>query len=226
MLIGLQACGGGDSDGDDTFVEPEKNPIEALNSAPSIPVLVYPDDELVCIDNALEFRWTTASDVDGDPVTYTIQVAKDASFADIVYEISTGEIKASTFLEKGSTFFWRTMATDNISDSAYSKAWKFYTEAAAVTNQLPSQPQLIAPAMDQILTATSADLSWKVADTETLTYDLYFGTQVAPPLYREALNAPAATVAITPGSVYYWQIISKDARGGASIGPIWRFSAE
>ncbi|MEW4923169.1 hypothetical protein [Algibacter sp. 2305UL17-15] len=47
----LSACSGGES-GDDT-------PPVSKNNIPTTPILVYPTNNLLCIDNTLEFEWNT-----------------------------------------------------------------------------------------------------------------------------------------------------------------------
>lgn len=224
LAINILGCGGGD----DGFVEPEKKPIEISNSVPSTPALTYPSNELVCIDNELKFKWAASSDADGDVVSYLIQIANDESFTDVVNETTTENITMTILLEKGRTFHWRVLANDNETNSEYSKPWKFYTEAEAVTNQLPSQPELIAPIMDETIVGTTTNLSWNVTDddNDVLTYDLYFGLEDDPLLYKEGLDNSFLEVSVVVNKTYYWKIISRDGKGGVSIGSIWSFTTQ
>lgn len=208
--------------------EPMENPIEN-NVAPSTPSLIYPSNELVCIDNELEFEWNASTDEDGDPITYYVEVAYDRDFLEMVEAITTNELTRLFLLDKGETLYWRARASDDESNfSNYSSIWRFYTEAEPEANQLPSQPELLNPAIDTIVTGLTADLTWNTSDGDgdPLIYDLYFGINENPPLHEEGYENSTYTISIEAGNTYYWKIVSKDNRGGVSIGPIWSFSAE
>ncbi|MEH6681118.1 MAG: SusE domain-containing protein [Sediminicola sp.] len=223
----LLGCGG-NKDDDQSIVPPDKEP-ETSNSAPSVPVLIYPGNGLLCIDNQLEFTWEASMDADGDPISYTVQVANDEQFTDIVSEtISTGT-KTVILLEKGKTLYWRVLATDvqtNISD--YSPSWKFYTEGEAIVNQLPFPPELVSPALNETVSATSTTLSWHGTDPDNddLSYDVYFGTVPNAPLVSENVTINSYQAQLSPNSFYYWGIVIKDGAGGTTFGPVWSFRTE
>ena len=56
MLI---SCGGGDSSPNE----------EAKNTAPTVPTLVTPADNQLCITNNLNFEWNAATDAEKNPIT-------------------------------------------------------------------------------------------------------------------------------------------------------------
>ena len=223
VLLGCSSDGGNDS-----IEEPIENPVE-INEAPSTPLLVFPSNELICIENELKFEWNEAIDNDGDPITYFVEVANDVDFSDMAQEISTLELSTVMLLEKGQTLFWRVRASDNKTNySNYSDIWKFYTEAEPEPNRLPSQPELLNPAINTMVSGSNIDLTWNTTDEDgdPLIYDLYFGTDENPPMHLEGYEKTVYSISIEAGNSYYWKIVSKDNKGGVSIGPIWNFFTE
>jgi len=55
-------------------------------------------------------------------------------------------------------------------------------------------------------------------------YDLYFGTTETPELVSENQSETTYVSTVSSASNYYWKVVVKDGKGGASIGPVWRFS--
>ena len=224
----LFGCGG-NSDDEIAITPPEEPNIDAINLAPSIPVLIYPSNELLCIDNELEFSWEASVDNEGDPISYTIQVASDVQFTNIISEAISNDTKTVILLEKGQTLFWRAIASDNQNNiSNYSTHWKFYTEGEPIVNQLPFQPELVNPNLGETVSESLILLSWNGsdADNDDLMYDVYFGTTPNMPLVAEDLQTNSFEVSLTANSLYYWRIVTKDGTGGATIGPVWSFRTE
>lgn len=198
------------------------------NTAPSIPTLVIPTDNKLCVDNTVAFQWNQSTDTNNDPVTYQIQVAKDNAFAQIVKTaegLTTGQTVA---LEKNMAYYWRIKATDSKgSSSDYSPTYKFYTSGDAVINHLPFSPQLVEPAVNTILNITTATLKWNATDvdaTDVLVYDVYFGT-TNPPIGKISENSTSNTkdVTLEPAKEYFWKVVAKDNKGGETIGQVWKF---
>ena len=75
-----------------------------------------------------------------------------------------------------------------------------------------------------------ADLSWTGGDPDpgdTVTYDVYFGTDFTPMLVAEGLSTPS----YDPGplafeTTYYWNIVSIDNHEASTTGDIWEFTTE
>lgn len=221
-LIGLLlcSCGGGSGDGSDEVV--------AENRAPSVPTLVAPTNNLLCIDNALVFQWNVSSDPDSDAVTYQIQISKDNQFSQIDYTNSSQTPNKSVSLEKGVRYYWRVKAIDskNLS-SEYSTVYQFYTEGIGLVNHLPFVPSLIKPDLSSVTNASSVVLEWNASDVDVndiLSYDVYFGTTNPPTLkVSSAQNTKTYTQALNMAATYYWRVDVKDNKGGIAKGQVWRF---
>lgn len=221
-IVGLLfiSCSGG---GDDPVTTPA-----VKNSAPTIPSLVAPTDNKLCINNIVGFQWNPSTDANNDAITYQIQVAKDNTFSQIVKTIENAINTEGTQLEKGIAYYWRIKATDSKGlSSNYSATFKFYTAADAVVNHLPFSPELVDPAINTVLNTTTATLKWNASDVDAsdiLSYDVYFGT-TNPPTSKISENTAAKTLDVTlePAKEYFWKVVVKDNKSGETIGQVWKF---
>ena len=221
ISISLWSCGGG---GD----EPTPPPV---NTAPTVPTLASPVNNSLCIDNVLNFQWSASTDGQGDAITYQIQVAKDNLFAQIAHSLTSTTTSKSITLEKGIAYYWRVKATDSKSAASnYSATFSFYTEGVGVTNHLPFSPVLVSPALNSVQTTATVNLQWTASDvdaSDTLTYDVYFGT-ASPPTVVTSANQSAATLTktVAASTTYYWKVVVKDSKGGQTIGQVWSFKTD
>lgn len=216
------SCSGGS--GDDDVTSP---PIET-NVAPTIPTLVYPTNNLLCINNILDFEWNASTDSNNDNITYTIQVSKDNQFNQIDFTANSPSTIHTFTLEKGIAYYWRVKATDsNNASSNYSSTFNLYTEGEGVSNHLPFSPELVNPILNAIEQSGSINLEWVGSDTDNdpLTFDVYFGTENPPTtLVSENQNESTLNANTISATNYYWKIVVKDDNGGNTIGQIWNFS--
>jgi len=221
--IVLWSCSGG---GDDPKPVPP-----AENKVPFTPTLLAPTNGKLCIDNSVSFQWNTATDPDGDIITYQIQVAKDNQFTQIAHSLNESSTIKIISLEKGMAYYWRVKATDSKSlSSSYSTVFNFYTEGSGETNHIPFSPELVKPVLNEIVQTTTATLEWNANDvdaTDVLTFDVFFGT-ANPPITKIVDNQTAKklNVNLDASKSYYWKVVVKDNSGGETIGQIWNFKTD
>ena len=220
-IIGLIFFSCSKSGGDEPVVEPK-------NTAPTIPLLVTPTDNKLCVDNTVTFQWNNSTDTSTDVITYQIQIAKDNQFSQIAKSAEGTANSQTIALEKNTAYYWRIKATDNKNlSSDYSITYKFYTSGEAVVNHLPFAPELILPAVNSNVNPGMTTLSWNAYDvdiTDKLVYDVYFGT-TNPPTQKIFENKDSKTVDVATVTVkeYYWKIVVKDNKGGETAGQVWKF---
>jgi len=219
----LWSCGGGG--GDDP-----PSPPTPTNKAPSTPTLVGPANNLLCIDNTVDFQWNTATDPEGDAITYQIQVSKDNTFTQVVQTLNGSATSRSISLEKGIAYYWRVKATDNKNaSSSYSSTYNFYTEGTGESNHLPFSPVVVNPLLNAVEQGTTASLQWTASDVDNdpLTFDVYIDTN-NPPATKvgDNLSATTFTVDLIASSNYFWKIVVKDDKGAQTIGQVWNFQTD
>ncbi|WP_372767146.1 hypothetical protein [Lutibacter sp.] len=223
ISISLWSCGGG---GD--------TPPPLINKAPTTPVLTSPTNNLLCINNVVNFQWNASTDPDGDPITYQIQVAKDNLFSQIAHTVTSTNASKSISLEKGNAFYWRVKATDNKSAASdYSATFSFYTEGDGITNHLPFSPLLISPTLNEVVhdAPKTTALLWTASDVDNdaLTYDVYFDTNNPPTAIdngNKNISSNSTSVTLAASTSYYWKVVVKDGKGGQTIGQIWNFTTD
>lgn len=227
ILLGCSKSSVDEKEPQITLPEPEPQPV--VNEAPSIPLHVYPDNDLVCLESEINFAWESSSDPENDPVSYVLEISQQDDFSDISAEAATAELSKTISLEKGKTYYWRVMAQDdNGNQSDFSSVFVFYTEPDPVVNHVPSMPELVKPVLNSVLEETLVQLSWSATDQDgdALEYDLYFGTDPEPPILNNSIVNPEFEINVTPGNTYYWKIVVKDGKGGIAIGPVWSFGTK
>ena len=223
VVVLLCAC----SKSDDNPVPPPTEE-ETLNTAPTVAVKVYPTNGLLCTENPLEFRWNSATDKEGDAITYEIEVASDAAFTNIIEKASVNGTNKTITLEKGIEVHWRVRAKDSKNEYGdYSPYWTFYTEGEGITNYLPFTPTPLHPILNTKVSGSSVILEWSSTDVDgdPLVYDVYFGPTTPPIIVKEDNMEATYEVNIEMEQTYYWQIIVKDGKGGESVGDIWKFKS-
>jgi len=219
--IVIWSCGGG---GDDP------PPVEPENNAPTTPTTIYPKNNELCIDNTVNFQWNASTDPDGDAITYTVEVSEKSSFSPIIQTKTTSATSVSISLDKGTVFYWRVSAKDNEDSSDNSSENEFYTEGDGIVNHLPFSPDIIAPNLGETITAANVTLQWTAEDvdtSDTLTYDVFFGT-TNPPTAKEGDNISAKTLSVdlTSSTNYFWYVVVKDDKGGETQGQVWNFTTD
>lgn len=217
----LWSCGGGGGDN-----PPTPTPV---NHAPTKPTLVDPINNSLCIDNVVNFQWNASTDSDGDAITYEIQVATDNQFSNIAHTFTQSATSKNITLEKGVAYYWRVKAKDSKDSSDYSSTFQLYTEGEGEINHLPFSPALVSPDLNNVVQETSTTLEWTASDVDndTLTFDVYFGTDEDPvTIASENQTATTLDVNLEASTNYYWKVVVKDTNGGQTIGQVWNFKTD
>lgn len=217
-LILFSSCSSGGDEGE-------------TQTPPTIPSLAYPTNNLVCIDNVVEFKWNASTDSQNDVITYQLDVATDNAFTKNVVTSTTTLLSKSLSLEKGKFYYWRVKAIDSKANvSNYTAVYTFFTENEKIVNHLPFIPEIKTPVLHSSISSSTTTLSWTAVDTDNdnLLYDVYLGTS-NPPTQKvgtELTTSSFVTNSLSVNTKYYWYVVVKDAKGGTTIGQVWNFSKQ
>ena len=222
LLMLLWSCGGGN----------ETPPPVSVNNAPTTPTLVYPTNNLLCVENPIECKWNASIDSDvGDVITYQLEVAENIEFTQGKQIFSGTTLTQSVPLLEDVAYYWRVKASDSEDSSSYSAVYKFYTYGEGVKNHLPFLPELIKPELGSVMQTATAVLEWSADDvdaTNILSFVVYFGKDEAnlPVVSADQSLTKFETSALETSTTYYWKVVVKDGQGGQTIGQIWNFTTD
>ena len=98
-----------------------------------------------------------------------------------------------------------------------------------ITNNPPNTPSNPNPSNGASGVSLNKDISWVCTDPDgdSLTFDIYFGTNPDPPLVKSDHSSKS----YNQGSMiyltkYYWKIVAKDDKGAITEGPVWSFTVQ
>jgi len=203
------------------------NPLEAgLNHAPNAPSSPYPADGATNQGTSLTLGWSCADPDSGDALSYDVYLGTTNPPTTAVSTNQTTRSLAQSGLSLSTTYYWKVVAKDNHATETQGTVWRFST--GSTPNNPPTMPANPNPASGATGQPLNLTLSWTGGDPDpgdTAKYDVYFDT-ANPPVVRVAQDLVPASLArsgLSPTTNYYWQIVSKDRRGGMTTGPIWNF---
>ncbi|UCD14363.1 MAG: PKD domain-containing protein [Thermoplasmatales archaeon] len=168
----------------------------------------------------IDLNWT-GGDPDGDPVTYDVYFGTNSTPPKVVSN-QTNTSYDPGILNENTTYYWQIIAWDNQSASNKSLLWQFTTGI----NNPPNQPSDPSPVNGSTGVNINVDLSWTGGDpdNDTVTYDVYFGTNSTPPkVVSNQTNTSYDPETLDVETTYYWQIVAWDDIGAFTKGPIWEF---
>lgn len=129
-------------------------------------------------------------------------------------------------IERAAAFRWFVEYVHN-NDIKKSAIWNFYNAGPGVQNYAPFPVEIVSPAMAQSLPATNlVTLEWSGSDIDNdiVAYDVYFGTDNSPEIIETGITTTQTTVTVASGSIYYWNVITRDAAGNTSESGVYQFA--
>ncbi len=215
----------------------------ALNDPPDPPDTTNLGDEVQDRPPVVEWEESTGNDDYGpsdDEITYIVE-SKDKNSDTWAEDCQTKGLSCE--LDRwdwspGEWGRWRVRAYDGHESSAWapSKNGDYF---AMSQNRPPYAPYSPTPANGATDQPTDVTLEWKSDgdpdDGDTVTFDVYFGTDPTPddgiPLlgwWSEKVATDHTSTSYDPGELelntqYYWKIVAKDDQGARTESEIWDF---
>ncbi len=125
-------------------------------------------------------------------------------------------------LALNTTYYWYVVSLGDGKNTT-GALWSFDT---AVTNPPPGAPSFPAPVNGAISVPFTQELGWTASDPESqpLEYDVYFGTDPAPPFLVHVTSASHQVTDLVENTKYYWRVVAIDPDGGSASGAVWSFT--
>jgi photosystem II stability/assembly factor-like uncharacterized protein len=170
---------------------------------------------------SIQLAWTdNATDED------TYYVERSALDNQSFHRVGTLGANVVAFTDTGlvnaSRYYYRVCAAHGTAFSGYSNE----VSAVAVANDPPNTPTVVFPTNNSTGLVVSPLLRWSATDpdSDTLTYDVYFGTAANPPLDASGLTQASLQKSnLDTSTTYYWRVVAKDTYAETS-GPVWSFT--
>lgn len=99
----------------------------ALNKAPSTPILVTPEDGSENLELSIKFVWSS-SDPEGDTLNYRLELKNDLNNDILIFENISDTTYVVSDLKYGTKYFWQIAANDEINSEVLSQVRAFKTK--------------------------------------------------------------------------------------------------
>ena len=170
------------------------------------PVLVAPENGALGVSLTPTLSWSGSVGA----ASYGVYLGTSSSPPPVTS--TTGTSYAAGPLIGGTVYNWRVVA--NGSGSSSSATWSFTTQVAA--------PALVSPVNGATGVSLAPTLAWSASANAT-SYDVYFGTQVSPPLVTSTTATSYDPGPLSESALYFWRVVARDA-WSASTSAVWSFT--
>lgn len=189
--------------------------------------LVFPFEDELCnegtnltpTESTIFFEWEPNDNAE----MYTLSIENLNTAAIETYE--TIDFIIPITLERAEAFRWF-VSYNYQEETKTSAVWNFYNAGPGVQTYAPFPAQIISPSMAQTINATnSVSLQWSGSDVDNdiVAYDVYFSNSNPPDLISSDTTASQLSVSVISSSIYYWNIVTKDAAGNTSESGVYQF---
>jgi hypothetical protein len=191
------------------------------NSPPLAPSSPIPLNNSFNVSVFADLSWTCSDPDPDDSITYDVYVGsslppplQSANQTNTSYDMEK--------LDYNKVYYWRIVAWDLYDNGTAGPLWLFHT----VANQPPNVPSNPEPADGATYVSTYTVLNWTSGDPydDLVTYDLFFGTTLPPPLLAaDLIESSFSPDKLENNTQYYWRIRASDQLHLNTTGPLWTF---
>ncbi|NOR19836.1 MAG: S8 family serine peptidase [Xanthomonadales bacterium] len=164
------------------------------------------------VSNSTGLTWVAGSDTDSHDVYFGTNPSPTFQGNQVSASYNPGLLADSTI------YYWR-IGEVNANGTTGGSVWSFTTETPPVQPGQASSPNPFDGVPD---VSSSPNLAW-MAGTDTISHDVYFGTNASPAFQGNQTAAIYTPGALADANTYYWRI---DEVNGAlkTAGPVWSFT--
>ncbi|NJD22512.1 MAG: T9SS type A sorting domain-containing protein [Melioribacter sp.] len=191
-------------------------------TTPGTPILSSPANGAADQPTTVTLSWSSVTNA----TSYYLQVAKDATFNNKVFDDSTltSNYKQVSSLTQATQYFWRVNARNSIGVSNWSSVWSFTTVSQQT---IPSTPVLSSPTNGTIDEPLNPILLWNNILSATkyrlqIAKDISFGNII----YDDStLTSNSKQVGpLTQTTQYFWRVNAKNSAGTSNWSSVWNFT--
>ncbi|KLO24247.1 hypothetical protein X275_00755 [Marinitoga sp. 1197] len=157
-----------------------------------------------------------ATDLDGDEILYDIYLSKNKNLE----KIETNYTKTEYYpkLLSNTKYYWKVVAKDGKHEIS-SNIFSFSTTT-------PPKISLKSPKNGSVDNPLIVTLEWDASDDNNneLKYDIYFGKDKDPKLFKNNLTNKTFTTDILEEATYYWKVVAKNSKNASTASEIWTFT--
>lgn len=212
--------------------KPETSDAPAPVKTPAKAMLLLPAQNEPCTNglvvsstqSTIQFKWNKADNTDA----YDL-VLKNLESGAITTHPAAANTQIDLTIARNMPFSWYIVSKSSSSSATIqSDTWKFYNAGPADVSYAPYPADAMVPALGANVTATGGKitLDWNGgdADNDIVSYDVFFGTTNTPALLSgNVVNSILPDVTVASNTLYYWKVITKDAKGNKSDSGIYQF---
>lgn len=202
-ILLLNSCGKSGSE------NPPKKELGAFN-------LIFPDNNQLCtegqdsgVDNtSIELKWTASENA----TSYIIELVNQSNNS--IEKLTASTSSKTIIVTKNTQFTWKVLAQLD-ETTKESSTWNFYTEGNSVDNYTPFPATITFKDNND----NTIDVFWSSTDldNDSITYDIYIGTNATPPIFLENTTDTSTTnYSINYGTTYTIIVISKDSNNNSA----------
>jgi hypothetical protein len=184
--------------------------------------LISPVNNSKIFTTSVELNWEVINNYHPS-IVFDIKLSTTDPPLNIIEQNYTGTKLIVDDLKNGETYYWTVIPRlNNINGTCISGIWSF-----TIDIRLP-RVILKIPENNSVITSTLPTLAWSLEydGIETVTYDVYFGTSIDPPLKHEKLTTTYFAIdnSLEDNFTYYWKIIPWVGEYQGSESEIWSFT--
>lgn len=199
-----------------------------VNHPPYEPVNPVPPNGATNVDQNANLAWECNDPDPGDTLTFSVYFGTVSPPPLVVSDITEFTYDPGE-MAGGTVHYWQISARDNWGSETTGPIWSFTTYEGE--NNPPNTPSEPYPENASADVAIDVTLTWVGGDPDpgdTVTYDLYFGTNPSPPVAQRDLTNPQYTppAPLDYSTTYYWYVVARDSFFSETAGPLWTFTTE
>jgi hypothetical protein len=191
-----------------------------------IPVikLVSPLNNSIITTTTVELSWEAINNFHPN-IVFDIKLGTQNPTQDVIEQNYANTNYFVDQLENGQTYYWTVIPKlNNINGTCISGIWSF-------TIDIPLPRAILkTPENNSIMTSTLPTLVWSLEykGSESISYNIFFGTNKDPPLKQEKISTTyfAIDTALLDNTSYYWKIIPWVGEYEGLSSEVWSFTVK